>query len=51
MAEGQEELEDDGEPFDEKMRRLVVKLEEQFTESARLEKEIWKNLLELGHGG
>ena len=47
---GAEEVEDDGEPFDEKMKRLVAKLEEQFTEGARLEKEIRKNLRGLGYG-
>lgn len=48
---GAEEVEDDGEPFDEKMKRLVATLEEQFAEGARLEKEIRKNLQGLGHGG
>ncbi len=33
---GAEEVEDDGEPFEEKMARLVATLEEQFAESARL---------------
>jgi type I restriction enzyme M protein len=48
---GAEEVEDDGEPFDEKMTRLVAKLEEQFAEGARLEKAIRKNLRRLGYGG
>jgi type I restriction enzyme M protein len=48
---GAEEVEDDGEPFDEKMRRLVATLGEQFKEGARLEKEIRKNLRGLGYGG
>ncbi len=47
---GAEEVEDDGEPFDEKMKRLVATLEEQFAEGARLEKEIRKNLRGLGYG-
>jgi type I restriction enzyme M protein len=47
---GTEEVEDDGEPFDERMKRLVATLEEQFAEGARLEKEIRKNLRGLGHG-
>jgi type I restriction enzyme M protein len=47
---GAEEVEDDGEPFDEKMTRLVAKLEEQFAEGARLENAIRKNLRGLGHG-
>jgi type I restriction enzyme M protein len=36
---GAEEVEDDGEPFQDKMKRLVAKLDEQFAEGARLEKE------------
>ena len=48
---GAEEVEDDGEPFDEKMKRLVATLEEQFAEGARLEREIRKNLRGLGYGG
>ncbi len=45
---GAEEIEDDGEPFAEKMALLTAKLEEQFAESARLEKEIRANLSRLG---
>jgi type I restriction enzyme M protein len=41
---GAEEAEGDGEPFEDKMKRLTSKLEEQFTESAKLEKAIRKNL-------
>jgi type I restriction enzyme M protein len=48
---GAEEVEDDGEPFDDKMKRLVSTLEQQFAEGARLEKEIRKNLRGLGYGG
>ncbi len=47
---GAEELEDDGEPFDEKMARLVATLERQFEEGARLEEEIRRNLRGLGYG-
>jgi len=47
---GAEEIEDDGEPFDVKMKRLVTTLDQQFAESARLEKEIRKNLRGLGYG-
>ena len=47
---GAEDLEDDGEPFDEKMNRLVATLDEQFKESNRLEKIIRKNLGALGYG-
>jgi type I restriction enzyme M protein len=48
---GAEEIEDDGEPFNEKMQRLTTTLFEQFAESARLEKAIRKNLKGLGYGG
>ena len=46
-----QQVEEDSEPFDERMQRLVAKLEEQFAEGARLEKEIRKNLRGLGYGG
>jgi type I restriction enzyme M protein len=45
---GAEEIEDDGEPFGEKMARLTAKLEEQFAESGRLEQAIRANLRGLG---
>jgi len=48
---GAEEVEDDGEPFEEKMPRLVAELEAQFAESARLEQTIRANLRGLGYGG
>jgi type I restriction enzyme M protein len=48
---GAEEVEDDGEPFEEKMARLVAELNEQFTESAKLEAAIKANLGGLGYGG
>ena len=41
---GAEEIEDDGEPFEQKMKRLTATLEEQFAESAKLEKAIRQNL-------
>jgi type I restriction enzyme M protein len=47
---GAEELEDDGEPFEEKMKRLTAKLQEQFAEGAKLEKAILSNLRGLGYG-
>jgi type I restriction enzyme M protein len=47
---GAEEIEDDGEPFAEKMARLTEKLEEQFAESASLEVAIRDNLRGLGYG-
>jgi type I restriction-modification system DNA methylase subunit len=48
---GAEEVEDDGEAFDEKMPRLVAELHAQFAESAKLEKAIKANLRGLGYGG
>ncbi len=45
---GAEETEDDGEPFEQKMQRLVAELEGQFAESARLETAIRDNLRGLG---
>ena len=47
---GAEEVEDDGEPFEDKMKRLVGELSEQFAESARLESAIKTNLRGLGYG-
>jgi len=47
---GAEEVEDDGEPFEEKMSRLVAELHEQFAESANLEMAIKANLMRLGYG-
>ena len=41
---GAEEVEDDGDPFDEKMPRLIAELESQFAESAQLETQIRTNL-------
>jgi type I restriction enzyme M protein len=48
---GAEVVEDDGEPFEEKMTRLVAELKGQFEESARLEAVIEANLKGLGYGG
>jgi type I restriction enzyme M protein len=45
---GAEAQEEDAEPFQEKMSRLAVTLEEQFTESTRLEGAIRQNLRTLG---
>lgn len=47
---GAEEVEADGEPFEEKMARLTATLEQQFAESARLEAAIRANLRRLGYG-
>jgi type I restriction enzyme M protein len=46
---GAEEVEDDGEPFEEKMPRLVAELAGQFMESANLEAAIRANLKGLGY--
>jgi type I restriction enzyme M protein len=46
---GAEEIEDDGEPFEEKMPRLIAELNAQFAESARLEASIRANLKGLGY--
>jgi len=46
---GAEEIEDDGEPFEVKMQRLVAALDAQFAESAKLESVIRTNLQGLGY--
>ncbi|MBI1849045.1 MAG: SAM-dependent DNA methyltransferase [Planctomycetes bacterium] len=48
---GAEAQEDDGEPFDEKMKRLSATLREQQDEGAKLDAAIAANLKELGYGG
>ena len=48
---GAEAHEDDGEPFEEKMKRLVATLWGQQAEAARLDAAIAANLRELGYGG
>lgn len=47
---GAEEVEEDDEPFEEKMQRLTTQLHEQFAESAKLEAAIRSNLEGLGYG-
>jgi len=47
---GAEEIEDDGEPFDEKMKRLTAELKQQMGESAKLDGLIWANLEDIGYG-
>ena len=42
------EVEDDGEPFEEKMTRLTKELGEMFEESSRLQDQIKKNLEAIG---
>jgi type I restriction enzyme M protein len=48
---GAEAQEDDGEPFEEKMRRLVRQLRQQQAEAAKLDAAIAANVKELGYGG
>jgi type I restriction enzyme M protein len=48
---GAEATEDDGEPFEEKMRRLTATLREQQAEGAKLDAAIAASLKELGYGG
>jgi type I restriction enzyme M protein len=48
---GAEEVEDDGDPFEERMPRLVAELYAQFAESAKLEQAIKANVRGLGYGG
>jgi type I restriction enzyme M protein len=47
---GAEAQEDDGEPFEEKMRRLTAQLREQHAEARRLDAAIEANLKGLGYG-
>jgi len=47
---GAEAQEDDGEPFEEKMKRLAAALREQQAEVAKLDAAIAANLKELGYG-
>jgi type I restriction enzyme M protein len=46
---GAADVEDDGEQFEQKMKRLSATLEEQFAESVKLEKAIRQNLSSLSH--
>lgn len=46
---GIEEVEDDGEPFEEKMTRLTSELSDLFKQSHELEEQIRKNLKEIGY--
>jgi len=46
---GAADTEDDGEPFDEKMKRLTAELVEQFAEGRRLEERIRANLESRSH--
>lgn len=46
---GLEDIEDDGEPFEEKMEKLTSELAEQFAKSRKLEEEIRENLKGIGY--
>jgi type I restriction enzyme M protein len=46
---GAAEVEEDGEPFEEKMARLVAELRAQQAEGAKLDALIWANLEEIGY--
>ena len=48
---GAEPQEDDGEPFEDKMKRLVAQLREQQDHASNLDAAIDANLKELGYGG
>ncbi|MFH1968765.1 MAG: SAM-dependent DNA methyltransferase, partial [Verrucomicrobiota bacterium] len=47
---GAAEVEDNGEPFEEKMGRLTKELREQMAEAAKLDEFIWANLEDIGYG-
>ena len=47
---GTEAEEDDGIPFEEKMKMLTAQLKEQFEESEKLEQQIKDNLKSIGYG-
>jgi type I restriction enzyme M protein len=48
---GADAQEDDGEPFEQKVKRLVAMLHEQQAEAVKLDASIAANLKELGYGG
>ena len=48
---GAAEVEDDGEPFEEKMARLTAALREQTEKSQKLDQIVWANLEDIGYGG
>ena len=47
---GAAEVEDDGEPFKEKMARLTAALRGQMEDAAKLDRLIWANLEDIGYG-
>lgn len=48
---GAAEIEDDGEPFEEKIAKLTAALREQTDKAKKLDKIIWGNLEDIGYGG
>ncbi len=48
---GAADVEDDGEPFDDKMTRLTAALREKTGKSGKLDEMIWANLEDVGYGG
>jgi type I restriction enzyme M protein len=48
---GAAQVEEDGEPFEEKMRQLTARLRDQQAEAVRLDTAIAANLKRLGYGG
>jgi len=48
---GAAEVENDSEPFEEKMKRLTATLREQTKQSSKLDKMIWANMKKIGFGG
>lgn len=44
-------IEDDGEPFEGKMKRLTATLREQMEQSAKLDELIWANIKDISYGG
>lgn len=48
---GAADIEEDEQPFEEKLARLTATLEQQFAESARLEQVIRESLRGLGNAG
>lgn len=51
FQEHHDTLADDDMQFDKRMQQLTAKLQDQFTESAKLDKAILKNLASLGFTG
>ena len=48
---GAAEVENDGEPFEEKMARLTAALRDQTEQAEKLDQIIWANLKDIGYGG